>query len=223
MDSSARGDALPRADARHELPPEFVAEHKRRRMMAAMAELVSERGYEATKVDEIVSRAKIGRKTFYANFAGKEELFLAAFDETVDEALRRVTEACMTAGPDWEARVEGGLGALLDYVASEPAAARLCLIEALVAGPAAVERYERIVPRFAILLRQNGPADAQLSEEAEETLLGGVAWVIAQHLRRGTGEHLGSLGADLTRFLLAPYLEAMGETVDPPALASDLA
>ena len=42
---------------RPELPREFVASHKRRRMMDAVAELVAEKGYEATKIADIVRRA----------------------------------------------------------------------------------------------------------------------------------------------------------------------
>ncbi|MGN6201020.1 MAG: helix-turn-helix domain-containing protein, partial [Solirubrobacterales bacterium] len=61
---------------RPELPREFVASHKRRRMMDAIAELTAEQGYEATKIADIVRRAAVARKTLYDNFDGKEDLFL---------------------------------------------------------------------------------------------------------------------------------------------------
>ena len=79
---------------RPELPREFVAVRKRRRMMDAMAELSAEQGYEATKIADIVRRAGVARKTLYDNFDGKEEVFLAAFD------------ACRRGGPR---RGRGGL------------------------------------------------------------------------------------------------------------------
>ena len=96
---------------RPQLPQEFIAAHKRRRMIDAMAELCAEHGYEATKVADVVRRAHVARKTLYDNFSGKEELFLAAFDLTVSEAEAQVTEACdpIPSG-DWEARTEAGLG-----------------------------------------------------------------------------------------------------------------
>ena len=40
-------------------------------MMDAMAELCSERGYAATKIADVVSRAGVARKTLYDNFSGK--------------------------------------------------------------------------------------------------------------------------------------------------------
>ena len=45
------------------LPREFVAVHKRRRVMDAIAELSAEQGYEATSIADIVRRAGIARKT----------------------------------------------------------------------------------------------------------------------------------------------------------------
>ena len=71
---------------RPQLPQEFVAAHKRRRMIDAMAELCAEQGYEATKIADVVARAHVARKTLYDNFSGKEELFLAAFDATLADA-----------------------------------------------------------------------------------------------------------------------------------------
>ena len=84
---------------RPELPREFVAGHKRRRMMDAVAELTAEQGYEATKIADIVRRAAVARKTLYDNFDGKEDLFLSAIDTTVSEMRVVVEEACeRTAG-----------------------------------------------------------------------------------------------------------------------------
>src|SRR6202012_4253142 len=80
--------------ARPQLPPEFIAAHKRRRMIDAMAELCAEQGYEATKIADVVRRAHVARKTLYDNFSGKEELSLAAFDTTVAEADAAVADAC---------------------------------------------------------------------------------------------------------------------------------
>ena len=74
------------------LPREFIALHKQRRIMDALAELTAEQGYEATKISDIVKRAGVARKTLYDNFEGKEEVFLAAFDSARDEVLRRVEE-----------------------------------------------------------------------------------------------------------------------------------
>src|SRR3954462_6066065 len=89
--SGAKAGALP---VRPELSREFVAVHKRRRIMNAIAELTAEQGYDSTKIGDIVRRAGVARKTLYDNFDGKEEVFLAAFDAAVEEVFRRVEEDC---------------------------------------------------------------------------------------------------------------------------------
>jgi AcrR family transcriptional regulator len=197
-----RSDAIP---VRPELPREFVAVHKRRRIMDAIAELTAEQGYDATKIGDIVRRAGVARKTLYDNFEGKEEVFLAAFDAAVDEALRRIEEDCEAVEGGWEERVQAGLAAFLRYVAEEPALARMCLIEALSATPAATQRYEDAMQRFVELTKRVVPRDDQLPETIEETLVGGVAWIVYQQIRRGEAEKAEDLLPELSEFMLAPF------------------
>jgi AcrR family transcriptional regulator len=191
--------------ARHELPREFVAFHKRRRIMDAIAELTAEQGYEATKIGDIVRHAGVARKTLYDNFEGKEEVFLAAFDASVEEVMRRVEEVCAELGGDWEERVEAGLGAFLAYVAEEPIRARMCMVEAMSATPAATRRYEDAVQGFVELAGRRVPHSDQLPETIDETLVGGVAWIVHQKIRRDEAEKAVELLPELAEFMLAPY------------------
>ncbi|HEX9967099.1 MAG TPA: TetR/AcrR family transcriptional regulator [Solirubrobacterales bacterium] len=187
------------------LPREFIALHKRNRIMGALAELTAEKGYEATKISDVVKRAAVARKTLYDNFSGKEDVFLAAFDGTVEEVTRRIEESCATAGDDWEAATEAGLEALLTYVAEEPTMARLCLIEAQSATPAATERYEQAVKRFVEMTRQRLPHEGPLPKTLDETVVGGVAWILSQQLRRGEAEKAPDLLGELREFVVEQY------------------
>jgi AcrR family transcriptional regulator len=186
------------------LPREFIALHKQRRIMDALAELTTEQGYEATKISDIVKRAGVARKTLYDNFEGKEEVFLAAFDAARDEILRRVEEG--SDGSDWQDRVEGGLAAFLGYVAEQPILARMCMIEALSATPATTKRYEDALETFVELTRGTLPQDERLPDTIAETLVGGVAWIVYQQIRRGEAERAEDLLPELTEFMMAPYL-----------------
>lgn len=173
--------------------------------MKAIAELTAEKGYDATKIADIVRRAGVARKTLYDNFEGKEEVFLASFDTAVEDAVGRIEASCADADGGWETQVEAGLGALLAYVAEEPALARMCLIESLSATPAATKRYEDAVERFVELAGRTLPHDKRLPETIEETLVGGVAWIVYQHLRRDETGRIEDLLPELTEFMLAPY------------------
>lgn len=187
------------------LPREFVAVRKRRRIMDAMAELTAEQGYEATKIADIVRRAGVARKTLYDNFDGKEEVFLGAFDGAVVEVSARIAESCEGIADEWDARVAAGLRAFLTYIAENPATARMCLIEAMSATPASAVRYDDAMGRFVDLLGQNAPADTDLPETIEETLVGGVAWILHQKIRRGETERVLELMPELLDFILSPY------------------
>jgi AcrR family transcriptional regulator len=201
-----RTPARPAASVRPTLPPAFIAQHKQRRIMDALAELTAEQGYEATKISDIVKRAGVARKTLYDNFEGKEEVFLAAFDAARDEVLRRVEEA--GAEGDWQDRVEGGLAAFLGFVAEQPTLARMCMIEALSATPATTKRYEDTVDTFVELTTQTLPRDERLPDTIAETLVGGVAWIVYQQIRHGEAERAEDLLPELTEFMVAPYLGA---------------
>lgn len=190
---------------RHQLPREFVALHKRRRIMDAIVELTAEQGYEATKIGDIVRRAGVARKTLYDNFEGKEQVFLAAFDASVEEVMGRIEEACAEFDGEWEGRVEAGLGAFLAYVAEEPARARMCMIEAMSATPAATRRYEDAVQGLVELTGRTVPHSDKLPETIEETLVGGVAWIVHQKIRRHEAEKAMELLSELAGFILAPY------------------
>jgi AcrR family transcriptional regulator len=196
------------ASVRPALPREFIALHKQRRIMDALAELTAEQGYEATKISDIVKRAGVARKTLYDNFEGKEEVFLAAFDAARDEVLRRVEEGGADTDGDWQDRVEGGLAAFLGYVAEQPTLARMCMIEALSATPATTKRYEDALEAFVKLTREALPRDERLPDTIAETLVGGVAWIVYQQIRRGGAERAEDLLPELTEFMMAPYLGA---------------
>jgi AcrR family transcriptional regulator len=192
--------------ARPQLPPEFIAAHKRRRMIDAMAELCAEQGYEATKIADVVRRAHVARKTLYDNFSGKEELFLAAFDSAVAEAGAAVVEACEPiAATEWEERTEAGLRALLEYAADHPAEARLCLVEAPAASAASSARYDAAVDTYIEHLRAAAPSGVGRPATLVEALVGGTLWIAQRHVRRGGAEDAVDLLPELLEFVISPY------------------
>lgn len=195
---------------RHPLSREFIAQHQRARIIAALALESSEQGYHQVTVADIVSRAGIARNTFYENFRSKEDCFLASQEFAMNAALERVVAA---AGEleTWADRVCAGLTAFLDYVAEEPALARTCMVEALSAGPGAVERYERSQQAFVSLFklgRDVSPHGGLLPETLEEAIIGGVFWIVYQRLAAGEVGSIPDLLPELAEFALTPYLGA---------------
>jgi AcrR family transcriptional regulator len=194
------------SNARPQLPQEFIAAHKRRRMIEAMSELCAEQGYEATKIADVVRRAHVARKTLYDNFSGKEDLFLAAFDTTLADAEAEVAEACdAIPAAEWEARTEAGLRAVLEFVAANPAASRLALVEAPAASPAAAARYDAALEGFIARLREAAPPGPRRPSTLEEALVGGTVWIVQRQVRRGDATEAVELLSELTEFVISPY------------------
>jgi AcrR family transcriptional regulator len=191
---------------RHQLPREFIAQHQRARIIAALAEETVDKGYRAVTVADIVRRAGIARNTFYENFSSKEDCFLAATEFAVKEALRRVVAAASKVD-SWPSRVNAGLAAFLNYVASEPALARTCIVEALSAGPAAVDRYQAFVPLFRMGRKVSSKGE-DLPGTLEETIVGGIFWILYQRIIMGQAEQIEELLPELVEFSLTPYLGA---------------
>ncbi len=212
--------------ARQRLSSEFVAQHQRLRIVHALADEIVEHGYRDVTVTDIVKRAGVARNTFYASFANKEECFLAASDLAGEEAMRRVAEAVRLAPPEWAGQVRAGIGAFLSYVADESALARAFVVESLAAGPAAAQRYERTVravaPFFRLGRRVSESGD-QLPPTLEETIVGGIFWVVYQRIVIGRPEELEGLLDELVEFALTPYLGPVAaRRVASPAVESTI-
>jgi AcrR family transcriptional regulator len=88
------------------------------------------RGFTAAGVDEIVAEARVSRSSFYALFANKEECLLAVFRE----GMSRIGVALMevVAQPlEPVERIRAEITVLAEQFATDPAMARVLLIEAV--------------------------------------------------------------------------------------------
>ena len=161
----------------------------------------------------IAKRSGVSSADFYKHFKAKDDCSAAAYDDAVERIRGRVLAACGER-EEWPAAVRAGLAALLEYLATEPARARLVLIEGLFAGPALHDRYQRALDSFVPYLRgaaRPPPADAphpDLPEPTAEALVGGIAALVTKRILAGEGETLPDLLPELTRFTLAPYEDA---------------
>ncbi len=195
---------------RHGLPREFVAHNQRERLIAGLAEAIAENGYSGTTIAHITRHAAVSRRTFYEHFASKDECFVAAYDTVMARLCERVGQA-FEQEDDWPHAVKAGIGALLHFLAAEPNLARLCMVEALVAGPVVAERYDSAIQSFVPYFQSGREGRspevlARLSPSTEEALVGGMMSLISRRIIAGKTAELESLLPDLVEFTLAPYL-----------------
>lgn len=62
-----------------------TAEIRRAQLFRAALEVCAEKGFHETTVDEIAARAGLSKGSLYYHFRSKEDLFLSALEEMVDE------------------------------------------------------------------------------------------------------------------------------------------
>jgi AcrR family transcriptional regulator len=70
----------------------------RRRLLDAAETVFAHRGFHGASVEEIAREAGATTGALYSNFAGKEDLFLALFEETVAADVRDYSEAFAAGG-----------------------------------------------------------------------------------------------------------------------------
>src|SRR3712207_1328156 len=102
------------------------SEATRTALIAAARGLFTERGYAAVGTEEIVRAAGVTRGALYHHFSGKDDLFVAVFEEVEQELTQRIAEAALSAGDPYEA-LRIGAQAFLDS-ATEPAVQRIALL-----------------------------------------------------------------------------------------------
>jgi AcrR family transcriptional regulator len=193
---------------RHLVPPDFVAQNQRERMLLATAELVAERGYQKTTIELIAKTARVALSTFYEQFSSKEECFLAAFDETVAAAKEVFDELLDTEQP-WADQIASGLEIFLEMVVAEPARARLCIVEAQAAGGVALARYQRMLESVAPKLREGrefNPRSSRLPDGLEVAIVGGLAWLVHQRLVADRTDGIKAMLPEMLQVTLTPYI-----------------
>lgn len=191
---------------RHGLPRSFVVHNQRLRIVAAMLRVLPRHGYPRTTIAHVTQEAGVSRAAFYGLFKSKEECFLATYDLAAGWLCERVEQA-VAGDEQWSARVHAGVSEALRLLAANPELAHLVAVEALQAGPAARERQQACLARFAVTLRAAGrPGRAELPADLEELLLGGVLSLIARYVDAERVEELTDATPELVRCLLIPYL-----------------
>jgi len=107
---------------------------QRERLVRAAINEFSKRGYHRTSVEDIVRSAHTSRTAFYAFFDNREAAMFAALQESLRGLLDAVRCNLRAARPD-QSRIEIGVTAFVDYLVSDPAAARILLLEGIGTSP----------------------------------------------------------------------------------------
>jgi AcrR family transcriptional regulator len=92
----------------------------RLRLLDGLATSIGERGYRASTVADVVRHARTSKRTFYDQFASKEECFLELLRTDI-EKLGESIAAAVDPEVDWHRQIRQAVEAYVGYIEARPA------------------------------------------------------------------------------------------------------
>ena len=189
---------------RHGLPADLVRAHQRQRLLEAAARALAEQGYGRLTAARVTELAGVSSRTFYQHFEDLWACLLAAYESEAGLLCQQIEGACGAATDlDRHDRAQLGIGAALDFLASEPSVARLLSAEPppQIAALAAARRD--LVERLGAMLRRVlGPDGTTPLPGLERRLVGAALALVASRAASGDSHRLRQLEPELSEILL---------------------
>ena len=194
-----------------------MTESQRNRILQAMIEVVSERGYPETRVVDVIGVAGVSRKTFYELFASKEDCFLAAYDVLLGNLLGDTARGFESKpGAPWAERVAAGLGERCS--STSPSTPTRPASRSSRCSPPGRRRSPAATRRCASSPASSTPGRAETSVElpgiTSLSLAGGINELLYSEILHGAASRLPSRLPDLMFWITLPFLGPEGAAAE---------
>ncbi len=210
-----------------ELEQDYAAPHRRKaqpdhtppngsqrdRILQAMVDLGAEHGFAGVSVKLLTARAGVSSRTFYEEFDGLQECFVAVLELAVERAGGLIVQAFVRE-ERWQDGVLGALASLLQFFDSEPALTRIWFVESMSAGSWALQRREHIAGVLRSMIvehwvaRGEEPPDPVIAAGVMASVLG----LIQMQLVTKPGEPLIELLGPLMGLVTSLYSDTHDRT-----------
>jgi AcrR family transcriptional regulator len=187
---------------------EQLSEIQRTRILAAMVDVVAERGVGNVTVAHVVARSGVSRRTFYDLFADREDCLLAACEDAL-ERIAAVVLPAYEAPLRWREKLRAGLAALLQFLEFDRGRGCLVIVGTPGAGPVVLDRRRRVLAQI-IAIVDEGRAGVRQGEGppplTAEGVVGGALSLIHARMVEDDGTSPIELLGPLMSMLVLPYL-----------------
>ena len=123
---------------------------------------VEDKGYATTTIADVVGHARVSKRTFYEQFADKEECFLAAYRELADQTMQAIAQAVELDAP-WEQQIDAAVRSYLAVLDARPALTRTFFLEIQAAGTRGLALRREVMDQFMIVAKKKVPITQRLS------------------------------------------------------------
>lgn len=152
----------------------------RGRLLDATAQCLSDRGYQATTIADIVRVARTSKRSFYDEFSDKQECYLELMAAVNRELLAELERAVDPEVP-WREQVRSAVGAYLEVCEQNPGTTCSWIRELPALGESAREVQKESLEAFtALITRLTGTAQfraagiSPMKPEVAVILWGGI-------------------------------------------------
>jgi TetR/AcrR family transcriptional regulator len=181
----------------HRLERVEVIHNQRARIHGAMVEAVARGGYEGTSVKQVIGLAGVSRRSFYEQFANKQECFLVTFDLIARRELAQIKEAYLAVDGSLEERTGAAFRRFAQTIEDERNTLVLAALEAQRAGPAGVLHLRKATSACEQLLTcsfAESPNAIPLPLPVVRGIVGGLHGIASAFLRQSPVEEPGCAG-----------------------------
>ena len=193
----------------------MLSPSERERILEAVAELVADRGYEATSVAAVLERSGVSEEDFDQIFADKEDAVLGAMNWLLGETMSVVSAAYSPDRSELESAL-AGVRAILELMAANTSYAYLGFISVRQMGTERMRAVHETGIQMLGMMLERLREYSEIATQPRETArgaLGGAEAVVRRELVGGRAEQLPRLLPDLVYGATAPYLGTEGALV----------
>jgi AcrR family transcriptional regulator len=191
----------------HRLERVEVIHNQRARIHGAMVEAVARGGYEGASVKQVIGLAGVSRRSFYEQFANKQECFLVTFDLIARRELGQIKDAYVAADGSLEERTRAAFRRFAQTIEDDRNTVVLAALEAQRAGPDGVLHLRKATSACEQLLTRSfaeSPNAVPLPLPVVRGIVGGLHGIASAFLRRSPAEEPGcaELAEEMLRWTL---------------------
>jgi AcrR family transcriptional regulator len=191
------------------LPRDVVLLSQRSRLIEATAHFVGTKGYLATSVADLISRAGVSRTTFYQQFKDKEDCYLYCYERLSQSHMERVISA-LDGKKGHKERLLDSVQAYLEHLAEHGEYAIAFFAEAAYAGERVqareaelkAEHKNRLASWYEDVAAQN-PSLVKPPAAVYDLMIDGSNALLVRWVRDGLKPELAKLHQSICYFFFA--------------------
>jgi AcrR family transcriptional regulator len=181
---------------------------RRTALYEAMLEELVAGGYEGVSVARALGAAGVSEAEFEAEFAGKDNCLLAAYEELAAAILAKAAARC-DASESWPQRMRSGLATVLAELAARAEVAQAITRSFPGIRPQAYRRYVALLARFEPFVaegREYSGLGEELPSQVELLAVGAAEAMIFGEVDAGRAGELPGMLPEILFALLVPFI-----------------